>query len=127
MIPIVIIVDDEVAIHKIINISFRREIKLKKFKVLSFLNGDECLKYLTEHPEDRDSAIIFSDINMPILDGIDLAKKVTELEPNLKFHLLSASTITLKELAEQGLESIKIFRKPISMDIIKDEIYRITA
>ena len=82
MIPIVIIVDDEVAIHKIINISFRREIKLKKFKVLSFLNGDECLKYLTEHPEDRDSAIIFSDINMPILDGIDLAKKVTELEPN---------------------------------------------
>ena len=127
MIPIVIIVDDEVAIHKIINISFRREIKLKKFKVLSFLNGDECLKYLTEHPEDRDSAIIFSDINMPILDGIDLAKKVTELEPNLKFHLLSASTITLKELAEQGLESIKIFRKPISMDIIKDEIFRITA
>ncbi len=127
MIPIVIIVDDEAAIHKIISISFRKEIKLKKFKVLSFVNGDECLKYLTENPEDREAAIIFSDIDMPILDGIDLAKKATELEPNLKFHLLSASSITLKELADHGLGNVKIFRKPISMDIIKDEISRITA
>ncbi|MBC8081232.1 MAG: response regulator, partial [Gorillibacterium sp.] len=55
-------------------------------EVVSAVNsGFEALDYLQAHPVD----ILISDIRMPIMSGLDLARKATELYPKLKILFVS--------------------------------------
>lgn len=49
-------------------------------------NGEDALEYLKSNPVD----ILFTDIKMPFMDGIDLSEKVRELYPNIKIIIFSA-------------------------------------
>ena len=48
-------------------------------------NGQEVLDFLKEQEVD----LVISDINMPVMDGITLVKKITKLYPNTKTMILS--------------------------------------
>ena len=42
-------------------------------------NGKEALEYLTQHSAD----LLFTDINMPVLDGLELIQQAQTLNPRL--------------------------------------------
>lgn len=48
-------------------------------------NGRKALEFLKEHPVD----IVFTDIDMPELDGIELMQKCKEIYPSVKFVIFS--------------------------------------
>jgi len=48
-------------------------------------NGQEVLDFLKEQEAD----LVISDINMPVMDGITLVKKITKLYPKTKIMMLS--------------------------------------
>ena len=50
-----------------------------------FENGREALDYCRKLPVD----VVLSDIKMPIMDGLELAKELYQLNPNIKIVLLS--------------------------------------
>ncbi len=80
----VIIVDDEPAsIAYIKNIIER---KCSDFEVIdTAINGEDALAKIEKYSPD----VIISDIKMPILDGVGLAKKVHEIYPEISFIIVS--------------------------------------
>lgn len=65
-------------------------------------NGKEVLGYLAKHPVD----IVCADIEMPEMDGIELAKKVKRNYPDIKILILSMYNRPelVKQLADIGVD-----------------------
>lgn len=73
MIPHILIVDDEVNIQN----SLARRYKLKGYYIETANNGKEALNLLEKKP----FHVVISDIKMPVMDGVELLKKIREEYP----------------------------------------------
>ncbi len=80
----VLIVDDESLIIESLKVSINWE--KEGFQIIgSALNGLDALELIRETEPD----IVFTDIRMPGISGIELIKKVTELNPEILFVIIS--------------------------------------
>ncbi|SLM32082.1 Response regulator receiver (modular protein) [Desulfamplus magnetovallimortis] len=66
--PRILIVDDEIHIQEMLSRNFRFE----GYDVMTAGNGQEALDILAEHRIE----VVISDINMPIMNGIELLKTI---------------------------------------------------
>jgi len=81
-------------------------------KIITAENGEEGLEKFKQHNID----IVITDINMPKMNGIDMAKKIKEINPNVPIIITSAysdSEFIIKAI-ELGIN--KYVLKPIDMD-----------
>lgn len=77
-----IIIDD----HKLFTNGLSSILKSMQLEVkMTFENGKDALNYL----KDREVDIVFSDINMPEMDGIQLCKRIKQNKINTKIIMLS--------------------------------------
>ena len=83
----ILVADDETDLEILIKQKFRKQIREQKYEFVFAVNGVEALKKLHEH-EDID--MVFSDINMPEMDGLTLLEKLTEVSPVIKAVMVSA-------------------------------------
>lgn len=83
----IMVVDDEDDVVQLIRQKFRRQIRDAEYEFVFAQNGVEALSKLQEHP---DVDIVFSDINMPQMDGLTLLSKIGESSPLLKTVIISA-------------------------------------
>lgn len=83
----ILVVDDEDDVAQLIRQKFRRQIREQQYEFVFASNGLEALSLLREHP---DTDIVFSDINMPEMDGLTLLEKIKEDSPLLKTVIISA-------------------------------------
>jgi class 3 adenylate cyclase/FixJ family two-component response regulator len=83
----ILVADDEVDLEMLIKQKFRRQIRENKYEFVFALNGSEALDKLQQHP---DIAVVLSDINMPVLDGLTLLTKLAEVSPLIKTVMVSA-------------------------------------
>jgi two-component system, response regulator YesN len=83
--------------------------------VLQASNGREALKYIQEQSID----ILFTDVKMPIMNGLDLAKTVYEYNPAIKIIIYSAYSEF--DYAKQALSAnaVGYLLKPIEIDEFK--------
>jgi len=76
---------------------------------------DECK---TNHDK---YSLIISDVRMPNISGIELVKKISEIDNNIKVILMTAFDVTGEELKEVKIQ--KFLNKPVYMkklvDIVK--------
>lgn len=68
MTPTILIVDDEINIQN----SLARRYKLKGYHIETANNGRDALELLEKKP----FQVVISDIKMPVLDGVELLKKI---------------------------------------------------
>jgi CheY-like chemotaxis protein len=119
--PIIIIEDDlddqEILLVVFDQLNYKNEI-------IFFGDGEEALKYLTS--TDVEPFIIFSDINMPKLNGMELRAKIHE---NEDLRLKSIPYLFFSTVAEQAnvidaySKSVQgFFIKPSNFDELKDII-----
>ena len=73
--PTLLVVDDEPAITRLLEAIFRKE-----YRVLLAANGREALDLLVARHFDA----IISDIDMPVLDGIECFRKAVVLDPSIR-------------------------------------------
>lgn len=92
----VLIVEDEKEIHLFLN-----DLLALKYKILTAYNGIEALEVISKEMPD----LIISDVMMPLMDGVDLCKKVkTDLKTcHIPFIMLTAKNSVLHRI--EGLES----------------------
>ncbi|WP_458700543.1 response regulator transcription factor [Sulfurospirillum sp. 1307] len=88
--------------------------------VYSASNGKEAIEIFKEHF----SPIIITDINMPEMDGLELAKRVHEINPDVKIIIMSAF-----DSQENLLKSIKynifdFLKKPVEVKTLTSTLFR---
>jgi adenylate cyclase len=83
----ILIVDDESDFEQLVRQKFRKQIREQEYEFIFAKNGQEALDQLDES---KDVDVVFSDINMPIMDGLTLLSKLNDKNPLLKSVIVSA-------------------------------------
>ncbi len=83
----ILVVDDEVDLEALVLQKFRRRIRRNELVFDFAHNGKEAMARLDE---DDDIAMVISDINMPVMDGLALLKQLNETKPNIRSVIVSA-------------------------------------
>src|SRR5947209_3065205 len=83
----VLIVDDEPDLELLIKQRFRKRIRDGEFEFVFAQNGEEALIKLKEDPA---LDIVMSDINMPVMDGLTLLSRLTDINRIFKTVIVSA-------------------------------------
>jgi sigma-B regulation protein RsbU (phosphoserine phosphatase) len=83
----VLIVDDEPDLEVLIRQRFRKRIRDGEFEFVFAQNGQEALTKLKEDPA---LDIVMSDINMPVMDGLTLLSRLSDVNRILKAVIVSA-------------------------------------
>jgi sigma-B regulation protein RsbU (phosphoserine phosphatase) len=83
----ILVVDDEADLELLVRQKFRKKIRDGEFEFVFALNGQEALDKLKD---DSGIGIVLSDINMPVMDGLTLLSRLTDVNRILKAVIVSA-------------------------------------
>jgi class 3 adenylate cyclase/FixJ family two-component response regulator len=83
----ILVVDDEDDVEQLVRQKFRRQVREQEYEFVFAKNGLEALDRLHEY---ADIELVFSDINMPGMDGLTLLEKIASEHPLLKTVIISA-------------------------------------
>lgn len=108
----ILIADDDAVARKALMLQLRHV----GFDVEEADDGNACLeKYLSGSFD-----LVISDIDMPDMNGVELAKHLRRLKPDIELYAFSGSSGTAL-LDEAKKVFTKVFRKPIEMTSIVAE------
>ena len=116
---------------KILYVEDEEDIRDEMLEILSLdfeeikiaANGQEGLQIFKEfHPD-----IIISDIQMPLLDGISMAKEILAIDPKMKIVFTTAfnEESQLKRVKDLGIQDY--ITKPVNINKLLDTIHKITS
>ena len=113
-----LIVDDEFDIVQVLKLGLQQN----GFLVDSFTTPEEALQSFKSNAEAY--SLLLSDVRMPGLSGIQLARKVKEINPNVKVVLMTAFEIRDNEFSKvfpsSGIDGF--VQKPIRIRGLADKI-----
>lgn len=100
-----------------------RALERAGYEVISFDNGADALSRLREEP----FTLLLTDIVMPRMDGIELARRASELDPDLKIMFITGfAAVTLNsELAAP--KDARVLSKPFHLKDLVNEIDKLLA
>jgi CheY-like chemotaxis protein len=95
----ILVVDDSDLMHSLMKYAISR---LKGFEVSFAKNGKEALDFVTSVGE---PSLILLDINMPVMDGLDLLRRLTTLGMTQRVPVIIVSTEGREADVLRGLEA----------------------
>lgn len=109
------IVDDEVLLRKSMIYILNREPNIKV--VFDGGNGEEIINFLEDSKQHPD--IILMDIRMPVLDGVETSKIISEKFPDIKIIILSSvnSNHFIELMMKRGASSY-LLKKSIPQQVV---------
>ena len=93
------------------------------YQVVSFDNGLSAYERLREEP----FHVLLTDIVMPEMDGIELARKASDLDPYLKIMFITGFAAVALNPDMQAPRNAKILSKPFHLKDLVGEIGRLVA
>jgi DNA-binding NtrC family response regulator len=116
-----LIVDDDPDIAHVLKQGLQR----KRFLVNAFTSPEEALQSFKFNS--KDYCLILSDIRMPELSGIQLARKVKEINPNVKVVLMTSFEIRDNEFSKvfPSMHVDGFVQKPIGINDLTNKILSI--
>jgi two-component system cell cycle response regulator CpdR len=93
------------------------------FDVASFDNGRSAYDRLREEPFE----LLLTDIVMPEMDGIELARKATELDPDIKVMFITGFAAVALNPDNHAPQQAKILSKPFHLRDLVTEVQRLLA
>ena len=94
-----------------------------RYDVVSFGNGAEAYERLKEEP----FTLLLTDIVMPEMDGIELARKASELDPDIKIMFITGFAAVALNPDNQAPKDAKILSKPFHLRDLVDQVERMLA
>jgi DNA-binding NtrC family response regulator len=115
------IVDDDPDIAHVL----KQGLLKNRFLVSAFTNPEEALQSFKSNS--KNYCLILSDIRMPGLSGIQLARKVKEINPDIKVLLMTSFEIKDNEFSKvfPSMHVDGFVQKPISMNDLTNKILSI--
>jgi DNA-binding NtrC family response regulator len=118
-----LIVDDDPDIVQVLKLGLLKE----RFLVNAFINPEEALQSFKSDAESY--CLVVSDIRMPGISGIQLARKVKEINPKVKVILMTAFEIKDNEFSKvfPSTHVDGFIQKPISIRDLTNKILSLIA
>ena len=114
----ILIVDDESYVLDML----RDQLSTFGYNIITASNGKKALQK-AEELERID--ILLTDMMMPAMNGIELAKKFYKSFPETKIIFMSGYVFPILNIKELPKENHTVFEKPFSLDRLNAEIARI--
>lgn len=93
------------------------------YEVVSFDNGKSAYDRLREEPFE----LLLTDIVMPEMDGIELARKATEIDPAMKVMFITGFAAVALNPDNNAPKDAKILSKPFHLKDLVNEVERMLA
>lgn len=117
----ILLIDDEKTLIELFALALRQE----GYKVYMAENGQQAMALLQEHP----CQIIFSDINLPDRNGIELGRQIKELYPDTQLHAMTGDIYGLEDKLKQNSPFSSILSKPLHiatlLTVIKEDFTKL--
>jgi two-component system cell cycle response regulator CpdR len=91
------------------------------YDVVSFDNGLSAYQRLREEP----FTLLLTDIVMPEMDGIELARKATELDPDLKVMFITGFAAVALNPDSRAPKDAKVLSKPFHLRDLVNEVEKL--
>ena len=93
------------------------------YDVVSFGNGLEAYERLKEEP----FTLLLTDIVMPEMDGIELARRAAELDPDIKIMFITGFAAVALNADSAAPKHAKVLSKPIHLRDLVNEVQKMLA
>jgi two-component system cell cycle response regulator CpdR len=93
------------------------------YEVMSFGNGWEAHERLKQEP----FALLLTDIVMPQMDGIELARRASEIDPDLKIMFITGFAAVTLNTTSRAVKDAQVLSKPFHLKDLVREIDRLLA
>ena len=117
----ILVVDDEPDLEQLVLQRMRREIRRRQYTFVFARNGIEALERLKE---DQGIDMVFSDINMPKMDGLALLENIPSVNPNIHSVIVSAYGDMKNIRTAMNRGAFDFITKPIDFEDLRITIAR---
>ena len=93
------------------------------YDVISFDNGLSAYQRLREEPFE----LLLTDIVMPEMDGIELARRASELDPDIKIMFITGFAAVALNSEAATAKSAKVLSKPVHLRDLVNEVHKLLA
>ncbi|MEL6751676.1 MAG: response regulator [Pseudomonadota bacterium] len=93
------------------------------YEVVSYDNGASAYERLREEP----FTLLLTDIVMPEMDGIELARRATELDPDLKVMFITGFAAVALNPESNAPQDAKVLSKPFHLRDLVNEVEKMLA
>ena len=93
------------------------------FKVSSYANGLSTHQSLREEP----CEMLLTDIVMPEMDGIELARRASELDPDIKIMFITGFAAVALNSDSEAPKNAKVLSKPVHLRELVSEVNKMLA
>ena len=93
------------------------------YDVISFDNGLSAYQRLREEPFE----LLLTDIVMPEMDGIELARRASELDPNIKIMFITGFAAVALNSDSNAPKNAKVLSKPVHLRELVNEVQKLLA
>jgi DNA-binding NtrC family response regulator len=110
--PQILVIDDDAVVGR----SFDRVLTEKGYEVSTALNGEDALRDM----ENTEYDVVFTDIKMPGMDGIEVAERIKERCPWTPVVVITGYGTTENEAKASVLGVSGFVRKPLTPEVIEN-------
>ena len=93
------------------------------YEVISFDNGLAAYQRLREEPFE----LLLTDIVMPEMDGIELARRASELDPDIKIMFITGFAAVALNADSAAPRNAKVLSKPVHLRELVNEVQKLLA
>ena len=119
MIPQILLAEDDNDMRRFLV----KALEKAGYKVMSYDNGASAYDRLREEP----FSLLLTDIVMPEMDGIELARRATELDPDLKVMFITGFAAVALNPDSKAPKDAKVLSKPFHLRDLVDEVNKMLA
>jgi len=117
----ILVVDDESDVAELFRQQFRREARQGTYVLHFAYSGGEALDKLAAGIEPP-LIVILSDINMPVMDGLELLRKIKTRRPDLPVLMVTAYGDDERRRLAGEYGAAEFITKPVDFDLLKTQL-----
>lgn len=98
-----------------------RALEKAGYDVIAYANGEEAFERLKTDP----FTLLLTDIVMPKMDGIELARRASDLDPELKIMFITGFAAVVLNSDTAALKETRVLSKPFHLKDLVREVDRL--